>query len=161
MKNIKIGNKFVGDNNPCLFIAEIGNLFKNFEQAKILIDSAIEIGVDAIKFQTFEAETLTTKKNNFDMEVTGDVSQYEFLKELEISKELQTAIVKYAKEKRIIIRPAAILSSLPKKINILPIKDAAIPKDIKTTEKPSEKTIVLSKTTLLFFSISSNFFPVI
>jgi len=103
LKNIKIGNKFVGDNNPCLFIAEIGNLFKNFEQAKILIDSAIEIGVDAIKFQTFEAETLTTKKNNFDMEVTGDVSQYEFLKELEISKELQTAIVKYAKEKRIII----------------------------------------------------------
>ena len=65
------------------------------------------------------------------------------------------------KEKRIMISPAAILSSLPKKINTLPMKDAAIPKDIKTAEKPSEKTIVLSRTTLLFFSISSNFFPVI
>ena len=64
------------------------------------------------------------------------------------------------KEKRIIINPAAILSSLPKKINMLPRKDAAIPKDIKTAEKPREKTIVLSKTTLLFFWISSNFFPV-
>ena len=41
------------------------------------------------------------------------------------------------------------------------MKDAAIPKDIKTAEKPSEKTIVLSKTTFLFLSISSNFFPFI
>ena len=59
------------------------------------------------------------------------------------------------------INPAAILNSLPKKINTLPIKDAAIPRDIKTTENPREKTIVLSKTTLLLFWISSNFFPVI
>ena len=58
------------------------------------------------------------------------------------------------------IRPAAILNSSPKKINTLPIKEAAIPKDIKTAENPREKTIVLSKTTLLFFWISSNFFPV-
>ena len=65
------------------------------------------------------------------------------------------------KEKRIIIRPAAILNSLPKKINMLPIKDAAIPNEINTVEKPSEKTIVLIRTTRLFFSISSNFLPVI
>ena len=59
------------------------------------------------------------------------------------------------------IKPATILNSLPKKINTFPIKEAAIPKDIKTAEKPSEKTIVLNRTTLLFFSISSNFLPVI
>ena len=59
------------------------------------------------------------------------------------------------------MRPAAILNSFPKKINTLPMKEAATPKDIKTVEKPSEKTIVLIKTTLLFFAISSNFFPVI
>ena len=58
------------------------------------------------------------------------------------------------------IRPAAILNSLPKKINMLPIKEAAMPNEINTVEKPSEKTIVLSKTTRLFFSISSNFLPV-
>ena len=39
------------------------------------------------------------------------------------------------------IRPAAILNSSPKKINTLPIKEAAIPKEIKTTEKPSEKQL--------------------
>ena len=32
---------------------------------------------------------------------------------------------------------------------------------IKTTEKPKEKSIVLIKTDLLLFSISSKFFPVI
>ncbi len=103
LKNIKIGNKLVGDGNPCFTIAEIGSLFKNFEQAKLLIDSAKDIGVDAIKFQTFEAETLTTKTNYFDMGVTGNTSQYEFLKELEISKELQLQVVKYAKEKKITV----------------------------------------------------------
>jgi hypothetical protein len=53
--------------------------------------------------------------------------------------------------KRIMIKPATILNSSPKKINTLPMKEAAIPRDIKTTENPREKTIVLSKTTLLLF----------
>jgi len=103
MKDVLLGNKIVGDGNPCYTIAEIGILFKNFDEAKRLIDSAKEIGVDAVKFQTWEAETLTTKKNFFDMEVTGHASQYEFLKELEISKELQFKIVNYAKEKNVTI----------------------------------------------------------
>ena len=115
MKEIRFGNKIVGDGNPCYTIAEIGSLFKNFEQAKLLIDSAIDIGVDAVKFQTFEAETLTTKSNKFDMKVTGQKSQYEFLKELEISKELQFKIVKYAKEKNVTI------FSAPSHINDLDI----------------------------------------
>jgi len=35
MKEIRLGNKIVGDGNPCYIIAEIGSLFKNFEQAKL------------------------------------------------------------------------------------------------------------------------------
>ena len=75
MNNISLGNFNVGDNYPCYIIAEIGNLFKNFDEAKKLIDSALSVGVNAIKFQTWDAETLTTKKNIFDLEVTGNVSQ--------------------------------------------------------------------------------------
>ena len=41
MKNTSFGNDVVGDNFPCYIIAEIGNLFKNFEEAKRLIDSAL------------------------------------------------------------------------------------------------------------------------
>ena len=98
MKTVKLGEKVVGDGYPCYIIAEIGGLFKNFDEAKRLIDSAVEIGADSIKFQTYEAETITTKNNFFDFEVTGHLSQYEAFKKSEISKELQMKVVKYAND---------------------------------------------------------------
>jgi N,N'-diacetyllegionaminate synthase len=103
MKPVKLGKKFVGDGYPCYIIAEIGVSFRNFEEGKRLIDSAIEMGADAIKFQTYEADTFTTKKNFYSMEITGNVSQYEFHKDLELSKELQKEIIQYANEKGITI----------------------------------------------------------
>jgi N,N'-diacetyllegionaminate synthase len=103
LKSFKLGNKIVGDNHPCYTIAEIGGLFQNFEEAVRLIDSAVEMNVDAVKFQTLEAETITTKNNFFDMEATGNVSQYEIFKEFELSKELQKKVVKYANKKNITI----------------------------------------------------------
>ena len=103
MKPIKLGEKFVGDGHPCYIVAEIGGAFTNFEEAKRLIDSAIEIGIDAVKFQTLEADTITTKKNYFDFEITGNVQQYELFKHFELSKELQKQIVKYANDVGIII----------------------------------------------------------
>lgn len=115
LKTVNLENKVVGDGHPCYFIAEIGNSFSNFQQAKLLIDSAKQIGADAVKFQTFEAETITTKSNYFDMEVTGKSSQYEFLKNLEISKDLQKEIVAYAKKSDITI------FSAPSHINDLEI----------------------------------------
>jgi N,N'-diacetyllegionaminate synthase len=101
MKNIKLGNKWIGDGNPCYIVAEIGTSYRNFKEAKRLIDSAVKIGVDAIKFQTFEAETITTKNNFLDLKETGFVSQYELFKKLEIPKEEQLKIVQYANEKNI------------------------------------------------------------
>ena len=98
MKTVKLGEKVVGDGYPCYIIAEIGGLFKNFDEAKRLIDSAVEIGADSVKFQTYEAETITTKNNFFDFEVTGHLSQYEAFKKSEISKELQMKVVKYAND---------------------------------------------------------------
>lgn len=103
MNNISLGNFNVGDNHPCYIIAEIGNMFKNFDEAKKLIDSSLSVGVNAIKFQTWDAETLTTKKNFFDFEATGNVSQYELHKEIQISDELQFDIIKYAKKQNITI----------------------------------------------------------
>ena len=84
-------------------IAEIGGLFKNFEEAKRLIDSAMEIGVDSVKFQTLEADTVTIKDNFFNMENTGRISQYELLKNFEISKDVQMEIVEYANSHNITI----------------------------------------------------------
>jgi N,N'-diacetyllegionaminate synthase len=101
MKSVKIFDKFVGDGHPCYTIAEIGGAFTNFEEAKRLIDSAIEINVDAVKFQTLEADTITTKNNFFDFEITGNISQYELFKHFELSKELQKQVVNYANDCKI------------------------------------------------------------
>ena len=103
MKSIKLDGKLIGDGQPCYFIAEIGSLFKNFEEAKRLVDSAIEIGIDAVKFQTFEADTITTKNNLFNMKNTGKISQYELFKKCEISKELQIEVTNYANKKGITV----------------------------------------------------------
>jgi len=103
MKKIKIGNNSIGDDFPCYIVAEIGTGYQNFDEAKNLIDTAIEIGIDAIKFQTFEANTITTKKNYIDMEETGNISQYELFKKLEIPKDTQKKIVRYAMDKGITI----------------------------------------------------------
>jgi N,N'-diacetyllegionaminate synthase len=103
MKNVKLVSENIGDGFPCYFIAEIGNLFKNFEEAKRLIDSAKKIGINAVKFQTWDIETFTTKNNFFDFEATGHVSQYELHKSLQISANLQHQVVDYAKKNNVTI----------------------------------------------------------
>ena len=99
----KIGSKTIGDSFPCYCIAEIGSLFKTFDEAKLLIDNAIQIGLDAVKFQTYEAKTISTRNNQFDMDVTGNISQYDFFKEFEPSKKIQRQIVDYGNKKNLTI----------------------------------------------------------
>ena len=86
--------------------------------------------------------------------------QNNFKNELFDLRKLKFKIPIKLRENKIMIIPAAILSSLPKKINTFPRNDAAIPKLMKTKENPKVKIIVLIRTTVLFLSISSSFFPV-
>ena len=52
MAVIKIGNKKVGDGQPCFIVAEIGiNHNGDVNIAKKLIDVAAFAGCDAVKFQ--------------------------------------------------------------------------------------------------------------
>lgn len=51
-KTVQIGNKLVGDNQPCYIVAEIGiNHNGDLELAKRLISVAVAAGCDAVKFQ--------------------------------------------------------------------------------------------------------------
>lgn len=74
----------------CFIIAEAGvNHNGDLELAKELIHAAKETGADAVKFQTFKAETLvnkTAEKADYQKKSTGGAAtQFDMLKALEIS----------------------------------------------------------------------------
>lgn len=70
-------------------IAEAGvNHNGSFETACKMVDEAKKAGVDCIKFQTFKSENLVSKiakKAEYQKKTTGDGSQIEMLKNLELS----------------------------------------------------------------------------
>jgi len=80
-------------------IAEIGGNFLKFEEAKIMIDAAAECGVDAVKLQTYRAETLVSRNAMFAFETTGNVPQFEVFRKYEIDEELHRQIFAYADKK--------------------------------------------------------------
>lgn len=83
----------------CYIIAEIGGNFVTFAQAMKLIDEALLCGVDAVKLQTYRANTIASKKASFDMENTGVTSQYELFKKYEINEDLHRKVFQYAEKK--------------------------------------------------------------
>ena len=80
----------------CYIIAEIGGNFTDVGQAKRLVDAAKYAGADAVKLQTYRADTVASRKAVFDMENTGKVSQHELFKKYEIGEALHEQVFEYA-----------------------------------------------------------------
>ncbi len=83
----------------CYIIAEIGGNFITDAEAFRLVDAAARCGVDAVKLQTYRADTVASKKALFDMENTGVVSQHELFSKYEIGEDLHRRIFAYAGSK--------------------------------------------------------------
>lgn len=83
-------------------IAEAGvNHNGSFETACRLVDAAKAAGVDCIKFQTFKSENLVShnaKKADYQKNTTGDGSQLDMLKKLELTYDEFIALKKYCDE---------------------------------------------------------------
>lgn len=83
-------------------IAEAGvNHNGSYEVACRLVDAAKSAGADCIKFQTFKAENLVsnnTKKAEYQIDTTGEGSQVEMLKKLELSYEAFQKLKDYCDE---------------------------------------------------------------
>lgn len=65
LRSIKIGNRIISKDSPSFIIAEISaNHNHNIEIAKKMIREAKRIGADAIKLQTYTADTITLDCDN-------------------------------------------------------------------------------------------------
>lgn len=93
--------------NKVFIIAEAGvNHNGDMNLARKMIDAAVKSGADAVKFQTFKAETLAgrfAKKAAYQTKATDrNESQFEMLKNLELDQGSHEKLIGYCKKKGII-----------------------------------------------------------
>ncbi|MFC1807226.1 N-acetylneuraminate synthase family protein [Candidatus Omnitrophota bacterium] len=100
--SVLINGRAVGKGLPAYVILEAGVNFDDMDGARKLIDSAIDIGADSIKFQTFHAHTTVVKGATLE-DGRGTVDQYaEFLEsEEKQGEDFQADIFKYCKKRNI------------------------------------------------------------
>ena len=114
-------------------IAEAGvNHNGNLDTALQLVDVASDSGADAIKFQTFDTRELVTvsaPKAAYQSATLGsDLSQYDMLKNLELSKDSHRELKRYSEERGLVFMSTAFdISSLKFLVHDLGISCLKIP----------------------------------
>ena len=87
-----LGDKVIGDGEPCYVIAEAGsNHDGDLQQAKRLVDVAVAAGADAVKFQIFTAEKL----------VKSDDEDFDLIRSIEFDRGWNLDLSNYCKAKGI------------------------------------------------------------
>ena len=103
-REIKIGNRWVGDGHPAYIIAEIGiNHNGDLGIAKQMIDAAVHAGVDAVKFQKRTPDIATPLDQQTQMRETpwGYITYLDYRYKVEFNEEQYCEIDNYCKEKGI------------------------------------------------------------
>lgn len=103
-REIKIGNRMVGEGHPTYVIAEIGiNHNGDLEIAKQMIDAAVRAGVDAVKFQKRTPEVCTPPEQQKQMRETpwGYITYLEYRRKVEFTAEQYHEIDLFCKERNI------------------------------------------------------------
>ena len=100
-REIKLGNRLVGDGHPTYLIAEIGiNHNGDLEVAKQMIEAAVHAGVDAVKFQKRTPEIATPPEQQKQMRETpwGYITYLEYRHKVEFNEAQYGEIDRYCKE---------------------------------------------------------------
>ena len=150
MNNFLIDNKRIGDGNPIFIIAEAGsNHNRDLNQAKKLIEIAAEAEADAVKFQTYSAETLYSKKTPNPEYIEGKIEQdsiWHLIKDIELPREWQGELADFTRSHGLIfmstpfdykaIEELEELNMSVYKIASFEIGDLTFLKEIAKTSKP-------------------------
>ena len=103
-RKIKVGNRYIGDNEPVFVIAEIGiNHNGLVEVAKKMIEGALYAGCDAVKFQKRTPE-ICVPRDQWDIERDtpwGRMTYIDYRYKVEFNKEQFSKLVKFCNEKEI------------------------------------------------------------
>ncbi|MFX1256290.1 MAG: N-acetylneuraminate synthase family protein [Promethearchaeota archaeon] len=150
MKTFKIRDKEIGLDNPVFIIAEAGsNHNRDMKQAKKLIEIAAEVEADAVKFQTYSAETLYSKKTVTPEYLEDKMEQksvWQLIKDIELPREWQGELADYSRSHGLIFLSTPFdhqaiveleeLNVLAYKIASFEIVDLLFLKEIARTKKP-------------------------
>ncbi len=100
-RELKIGNKWIGDGHPTYVVAEIGiNHNGDMENAKKMIDAAKHAGVDAVKFQKRTPEICVPDDQKNQMRETpwGYITYLEYRYKVEFGEKEYKEIDRYCKQ---------------------------------------------------------------
>jgi N-acetylneuraminate synthase len=103
-REIKFGNRVVGDGHPAYIIAEVGiNHNGDLGIAKKIIDAAVHAGANAVKFQKRTPEVCTPLDQQSQMRETpwGYITYLDYRYKVEFNEEQYREIDRYCREKQI------------------------------------------------------------
>lgn len=100
-REVKIGNRMVGDGHPAYVIAEIGiNHNGDLDIAKQMIDAAVHAGADAVKFQKRTPDVATPFEQQNQMRETpwGYITYLEYRYKVEFNEDQYCEIDRYCRD---------------------------------------------------------------
>jgi N-acetylneuraminate synthase len=103
-REIKFGNRMMGDGHPAYVIAEVGiNHNGDLDIAKKIIDAAVHAGADAVKFQKRTPEVSTPPEQQKQMRETpwGYISYLDYRYKVEFNEDQYREIDRYCAERKI------------------------------------------------------------
>ncbi|MFL7813716.1 MAG: N-acetylneuraminate synthase family protein [Anaerolineales bacterium] len=103
-REVKLGNRLVGDGHPVYITAEIGiNHNGDINIAKELIDAAVEAGCDAVKFQKRTPELCVPPEQRDKIRETpwGNITYMEYREKVEFGEDEYSEIVDYCHRNKI------------------------------------------------------------